>query len=179
MGKKDDKKGTGTPSEATKHVQNTILEMRRDGTSFIQIAKSLGYSDTYVKKLYRMALKSIIVEKVEDVRKLEMAKLDRLEQEVVAVLKSFHVVISNGEVVRDLLLDDNGNPILGDDGQPIRQRIKDDMPVLAAVDRALKIMARRARLLGLDAPQKIAPTTPDGKSGIPCMIAATPLDEAL
>lgn len=32
-----------------------------------------------------------------------------------------------------------------------------------AVDRVLRIMERRARLLGLDAPAKIAPTTPDGK----------------
>lgn len=33
---------------------------------------------------------------------------------------------------------------------------------LDAVDRALKIAARRAALLGLDRPVKIAPTTPDG-----------------
>jgi hypothetical protein len=31
-----------------------------------------------------------------------------------------------------------------------------------AVDNVLKIMDRRARLLGLDAPRKVAPTTPDG-----------------
>lgn len=33
---------------------------------------------------------------------------------------------------------------------------------LDAVDRALKIAARRAALLGLDRPTKVAPTTPDG-----------------
>lgn len=33
---------------------------------------------------------------------------------------------------------------------------------LRAIDRMLKIMERRARLFGLDAPSKIAPTTPDG-----------------
>jgi hypothetical protein len=31
-----------------------------------------------------------------------------------------------------------------------------------AVDRLLRIMERRAKLLGLDAPTKVAPTTPDG-----------------
>jgi len=30
------------------------------------------------------------------------------------------------------------------------------------IDRALKIMERRAKLLGLDKPVKVAPTTPDG-----------------
>ena len=33
-----------------------------------------------------------------------------------------------------------------------------------ALDRALKIMERRAKLLGLDAPSKIAPTSPDGEA---------------
>jgi hypothetical protein len=31
-----------------------------------------------------------------------------------------------------------------------------------AIDRLLRIMERRAKLLGLDAPTKVAPTTPDG-----------------
>src|SRR5262249_60655880 len=33
---------------------------------------------------------------------------------------------------------------------------------LASIDRAIKIMERRSRFLGLDAPEKVAPTTPDG-----------------
>lgn len=32
----------------------------------------------------------------------------------------------------------------------------------SAIDRVLKIMKQRAELLGLEAPKKIAPTTPDG-----------------
>lgn len=32
-----------------------------------------------------------------------------------------------------------------------------------AVEKVLKIMERRAKLLGLDAPTKVAPTTPDGQ----------------
>jgi hypothetical protein len=35
---------------------------------------------------------------------------------------------------------------------------------LEACDRMLKIESRRAALLGLDAPSKLAPTTPDGKA---------------
>lgn len=33
-----------------------------------------------------------------------------------------------------------------------------------AVEKALKVMERRARLLGLDAPTKVAPTSPDGST---------------
>lgn len=38
----------------------------------------------------------------------------------------------------------------------------DDAHYLEAIDRVLKIMDRRAKLLGLDAPAKIAPTDPTG-----------------
>lgn len=34
---------------------------------------------------------------------------------------------------------------------------------LGAVDRGLRISERRAKMLGLDAPTKVAPTTPDGE----------------
>jgi transposase-like protein len=33
-----------------------------------------------------------------------------------------------------------------------------------AIDKALKIMERRAKMLGLDAPTKVAPTNPDGSA---------------
>ena len=34
---------------------------------------------------------------------------------------------------------------------------------VAAIDKVLKLMERRARLLGLDQPQKVGPTSPDGQ----------------
>jgi DNA-binding CsgD family transcriptional regulator len=40
---------------------------------------------------------------------------------------------------------------------------------LGAVDRVLKIAERRAKLLGLDAPSKWAPTDPSGRSAWPVM----------
>jgi hypothetical protein len=45
--------------------------------------------------------------------------------------------------------------------QHFTQALKGDT---AATDRVLKIMERRAKLLGLDAPSKIAPTSPDGEA---------------
>jgi hypothetical protein len=44
---------------------------------------------------------------------------------------------------------------------------------LKAQDRILRIMERRAKLLGLDAPTKIAPTTPDGKQSVQLMVVYT------
>jgi len=45
---------------------------------------------------------------------------------------------------------------------------------LAAFDRVLKRMERRAKLLALDAPAKVAPTTPDGEEHAPACIVLPP-----
>lgn len=155
---------TGTPSEATKHVQNQILELKRDGLSFIQIGRQLNYSDTYVKKLYRQALKAIIVDNVEDVRKMELMKLEALEREVIAVLRSFHPVVNSGSVVRDVVDGEDGKPMIDPTtGNPVTVRLQDQGPKLAAIDRAVRIMERRAKLLGIDMPTKVAQTDPTGE----------------
>ena len=49
----------------------------------------------------------------------------------------------------------------------------------ASIDRVLKIMERRARLLGLDAPAKVAPTSPDGEAPYDPLQAVQELDVLL
>ncbi|MCK9929447.1 hypothetical protein MXD62_20065 [Frankia sp. Mgl5] len=74
-----------------------------------------------------------------EVRQLELDRLDRMHVAVMAVLEKQHVTVSNGKVIYL-------------DGEPL----EDDAPVLQAVDRLLKIQDRRAKLLGLDAEQKVS-----------------------
>jgi AraC-like DNA-binding protein len=156
-------RNTATPSENTKHVQNKILEMYRDNPSFATISQALGYSETYVRKLYRQALKSIILDNVADVRKLEVVRLDKMYTDAMEVLQRFHPIISSGAVVRDIVEDADGRPVLDENENPVTVRIQDSGPVLAAIDRLLRIQERRSRLLGLDKPTKIAATDPDGE----------------
>lgn len=171
---------TGTPSEKTKHQQSYILTRRRDGISFPMIAEEMGMTQGYIYKLYKKALKEIIVEDVEEVRKMELLRLEQLEEEVLNVLRAFHPVISGGQVVRDVVEDEDGNPAVNPTtGDIVTVRLQDQGPKLAAIDRAIKLMERRARLLGLDAPTKMAPTTPDGDKPYVVTIQASPLDEAL
>lgn len=68
---------------------------------------------------------------------MELERLDAAQVAVIAVLESNHLVVSDGRVVRM-----DGLPIL------------DSGPVLAAVDRLVRISESRRRLLGLDAPSK-------------------------
>lgn len=139
------------PSEKTKHLQAQVLRMRRDGMAFEAIAKEIGYSYPYTYKLYTKALKAIIQEPAEEVLKMELTRLDELQTEVLAVLRAFHPVVNSGIVVRDVVEDEQGQPVLNPwNGEPVTQRLADSGPKLAAVDRALKIMQQRARLLGLE-----------------------------
>jgi hypothetical protein len=101
------------------------LALRRAGATFAQIARQVGYAEEgAAHKAVMSAIKATLREPAEEVRTLEVERLDRL--------------------------------MLG-----VWQRAIDGKS--EAIDRVLKIMDRRARLLGLDAPRKLAATDPDGK----------------
>lgn len=127
---------------ATAKRRAEAVQMRIAGATYEQIAEALGYSGrnaAYVD--ITRALEASVTEQhraAEVLRQEELMRLDVLWVEVWAVLKREHVTVSNGRLVR------------GDDGQPLR----DDGPVLQAVDRLLRILERRAKYLGLDAPTK-------------------------
>ena len=152
---------TCTPTEYQKNLQKQILEYRREGLSFPAIAFKLDMTQGYIYKLYKKALKAIIVEDVIEVRKMELERLDGLAQEITRTLKTFHPLVERGGIVYDTLEQD-GKPVLDEEGNAIRVKMEDFGPRLAAVDRALRIMERRAKLLGLDAPTKVAATNPNG-----------------
>lgn len=112
-------------------------ELRAQGWSYKRIAKEMGVDVHTVHDGVKRALRMIVQEPAEDVRTLELERLDRLYEAALAVLEREHVTVSQGKVIY------NGTEPLLDDG-----------PVLQAIDRLLKIQERRARLLGLDAATK-------------------------
>lgn len=125
-----------TAETAERDAAAARLRMR--GLTFAQIADELGYVDhTGARRAVHRALKAIVAEPAEDLRQMELVRLDAMWQACLAVLEARHFTISNGRLIR-----------IGE------HPIEDDAPVLAAVDRMLKIQDRRAKLLGLDAPVK-------------------------
>ena len=115
--------------------------LRTRGYSYQQIADELGWvsrGDAY--RAVQRVLADTVKEAGDEVRAIELARLDGLHVAAMDVLERKHVTVSNGRVVS---LDGSGP-------------LPDDGPVLAAIDRLLKIQERRARLLGLDAPTKQA-----------------------
>jgi len=154
--------GKNRANEDTVRFRNDIMALRKQGMSFPQIAEHLGMTQGYIYKVYKTALKSIIIENVADVRKLELERLDALQDEVTRVLRSFTPVLSQGKIVRDHLEDETGNLVLDEFNNPIPIKLQDNDVKMKAVAAAVKIMERRARLLGLDAPVKQEVTGANG-----------------
>ena len=118
--------------------QAEALRLRRDGLSYSEIATRLGYADKATAyNAIRAALKEITREPAEEVKKLELERLDKLFAESMAIVESAPVK----EV------DDDGNLDL--DAFDESQRVR-----LDAIRTALKVSERRSKLEGLDAPVK-------------------------
>lgn len=110
------------PDKATVTANETkAVELRKAGVPYAQIAEHVGYASP--SSAYRAVMRALAQnqsEEVEELRMIEGARLDRMQQTV------WHRAM---------------------DG---------DLPT---IDRVLRIMERRARLFGLDAPQKVAVST--------------------
>jgi transposase len=119
------------------------IDLRRNGATYDQIAERLGVSTSAAHLMVKRALDRHLAEAVPDVRKLELDRLDQLQVAAVTVLRREHHVVQAGKVV--YVRNAAGAEV------PLR----DDGPTLAAVRTLLDIQARRARLLGLDAPTKV------------------------
>lgn len=162
--------GKHQAGEETYRLQQRIFELRRDNVSFPKIAAQLGpefgkpegFTQGWIYKLYKRALKNIIYEDVESVRKMELARLDELQHYIMQVLQGFQPLVNRGTIVVDFMEDEHGNMLKDEEGNPIPIKLQDVSVKLNAVNVAIKLMERRARILGLDAPTKTALTNPTG-----------------
>lgn len=127
--------------------------LRSRGLSFRQIAANLGYeNESGAYKAVQRALAAVPVENVDELRAVQGAQIDALTAKAIEVLESTHYAYTqHGELVRGPE-GPNGEP-----GQPLI----DDMPILHAIDRLIRLAERRAKLMGLDAPSRHEVTTLD------------------
>lgn len=139
------------PTKATGRAVRTVEQAKRDaeaarlrsrGMGYRAVAEAMGVDVHTAHDMVRRALAEIVREPAEDVIQLELAKLDDMQAAVMRVLEARHYTVSNGRLI-----------YLGD-GEPL----EDDAPVLAAVDRLVRISESRRKLIGADAAQKIDTT---------------------
>lgn len=123
------------------------LDLRRMGFSYAQIAEQNGCDKKTAWRDVMRCLRRIAAEtdgKAEELRALELERLDDLERAGRRVLTGHHFLLYRGRVVMD------SDPKTG-----AAFRMTDDGPVLAAIAKLLAISESRRRLLGLDAPDRI------------------------
>lgn len=136
----------GRPTKAEKAIiderRTQAIAMRTRGETWDRIGQTLGYAsgaaacNDVTRALEERA--RALTEQADSLRELELARLDALYAAAWAVLEREHVVVSGGKIVKDG-----------------RRKLRDDGPVLAAIDRLVRISERRAKLLGIDSPVKI------------------------
>lgn len=137
-------------SEESLERDAEAFRMRARQCTYEEIAIALGYgSRGNVSVALNRHIKRIVKPSVDEYRAVMDAQLDEMHRAVLRVLETTHLKVNNGVVVYYSELDEKGNPT-----GPERA-LKDDAPVLAAVDRMLKIQERRAKLFGLDAPTQV------------------------
>lgn len=140
--------GVGGHAEVAQRRQRAI-ELKNRGLTWYQVAQEMNYLDTQgnpspalacgdVGRALKIANKGIATG-LEVYRELASSRIDAIRRQVYAVIARPHYLYSNGKAV----LDEDGN------------KIRDDAPVLAAVDRLIRLEERQAKLEGTDASEKL------------------------
>ena len=130
-----------------------VVRLRTEqGLSFPKIAEMLGVSrDTaYDDWDAAMRLDYQAPEEREAAKRAERMKLDEAERRLLEVMNRVHYAHGNGKMVRD----EDGNPLI------------DDGPIIAATSAWVRIMQRRAKLDGLDAPTQFEAVAPEAISAM-------------
>lgn len=128
-----------------------LVQARLEGRRYEDIYEELGYSSRYAaSRDFSRILEQNIAEQhasMEVFREAELMKLDDLTREAISILRTTHYVVTqSGRIPEDPRT-----------GQPL---IDHDM-ALKVIDRLVRIGDRRAKLLGLDAPQRVEVLTLD------------------
>lgn len=137
-----------------------ILALKTEGRSFRAISRELNYDVGYVYRCFQRGVRTIRETAADDYKSNQLARIEAERAIVEEILHTRHLTVSNGHIVSDIVGNypqtteggaphpNAGDPIYGDP-------LVDDGPVLAAIDRMIKLDAQESDLLGLKAPTRV------------------------
>lgn len=132
-----------------------VLRLRLDGHTLQAIGDRLGIRADSVHDIIIRALRDMTKEPAEQLLDLELARLDSLYAEAMNVLRSFTPLLHNGKIIQIPVIDRNGEIVKDPDtGLPRTCIAEDKAARLASIAAAVRVMERRAKLTGLDAPSR-------------------------
>jgi hypothetical protein len=165
-------RGRFVPSLDTAARDAAAARMRERGVPYDTIVDELKFDSAgSAANAVRRALRATRTEDTEDAKALALRRLDFMYSAALAVLEARHYTVSDGCLVYlggKVLRDEDGNIVKDARGRAMYddhvEPLLDDGPVLQALDRLVRIEARRAAIEGYDAPAKsrIEVTRTDG-----------------
>lgn len=143
------------PTPGSDERDAEAFRMKTRAATLEEIVIALGYSSpSHVRTAIRRHLERRVAPAADEYRALMDEQLDHMYREVSRVLETTHYKVSDGRVIYHA---DCACPQgLYGDRCPHWKPLKDDSPVLASVDRLIRIQESRRKLYGLDAPVKQA-----------------------
>ena len=147
---------TGAKSIRDAERRAEMLSLRVQGWTLEQVGERMGVGADTVHRVISRALTAQTREPAEELLNLELGRCDVLLNEAMQTVKAFHPLVSAGRVVSAPMLNNQGEPIRNPEtGDVLTRVLEDKAPKLAAIHTAVKVMERRAKLLGLDAATKL------------------------
>lgn len=147
---------TGAKSIRDAQRRAEMLELRISGLTLEQVGERMGVGADTVHRVISRALTAQTREPAEELLTLELGRCDVLLTEAMQTVKAFHPLVSGGRVVSAPMLDNTGQPVRNPEtGDVLTRVLEDKAPKLAAIATAVRVMERRAKLLGLDAATKL------------------------
>ena len=141
-----------------------IVELRDEGLTFREIAAEVNRDVHTAWNHYQKAMRDIPApmvaahaEQMANRREEQLRRIDMEREAVLEVLAARHVTVSNGKV----MYEDS-------------EAILDDAPVLAAVDRLVKLDDQEAKLLGL-----YAKTEVNVSGGVKYEVVGVPVEDLM
>ena len=133
-----------------------ILKLRLDGHTLQAIGDRLGIRADSVHDIITRALRDMTKEPAGQLLDLELARLDSLYVEAMNVLRSFTPLLHNGKIVQIPVINRDGEIVKDPEtGHPLTCIAEDKAARLASIAAAVRVMERRAKLTGLDAPSRM------------------------
>lgn len=147
-----------------------MFELVGQGYTRTEAARMLDISPTRGARLLKRVNDRTAATNVDHYRTVQLLSLERLKQACLSVLEANHVVVSNGHIVHEYVLDSDGKPIwdpvYGPDGEQVvddqgnllveqrRAPLADHGAVLEAARELRKIEDSIMKLLGTATPVK-------------------------
>lgn len=157
----------GNPANAPSHWKRigeqeraaVIINLRKEGLTFKEIAAQVGVDRSVAVRIVGTYLRKVITEPSQELLEKELLEVQNLYDAAMEAVRKFTPVISGGAVVQIPVMDAQGNPVKDANGGQEFVPMRDFSPMLMGVNTAVRLLEKKHKLLGLDAPQRIVNST--------------------